>query len=62
MRVATRTVYIKDTDVEIVNRAAKLLAFHEDIGLGTLLTDQCRIIIKKYEPDNLLNPTQENER
>jgi hypothetical protein len=45
-----KTLYIKtDEDMKIIDRAAKLLAFHEDIGLGTLLTDECRVVIEKYE-------------
>ena len=44
------TMYIASAeDRETIDRARKLLSFHEDKSLGDLLADAARAVVKKYE-------------
>lgn len=44
-----KTLYVNDEDEEVVRRASKLLAFHEDISLSAFLVEQCRKIVARYD-------------
>lgn len=47
----TKTVYLKDGEPEIAEKAARYAAFHEGKTLGDLLMERCRDILDKYKKD-----------
>lgn len=45
----TKSIYVKPEDEAVVKKAAKLLAFHEDKSLSSMIADECRKIVMRYE-------------
>lgn len=44
-----RSIYIKDENKAIIERAIKLLAFYEDKNLADFVYEQCKRIVEKYD-------------
>lgn len=44
-----RTFYVKEGKEQLIKRAAKLLAFHEDKSLSEFIEEECEQIVKRYE-------------
>jgi hypothetical protein len=45
----TITLYLREEDRKIYQRAKKLLAFHEDKSISASLIELCREVVKRYE-------------
>lgn len=50
--MTAKTLYVAPKDRMIVDRAGELLLFYEKKSLSMFLTEQCKLIVKKYEPQH----------
>ncbi len=48
--MANRTLYVRDEDDHIIERAKKLSDFYDGQSLSRAFVEMCEKIVKKYEP------------